>query len=203
MVDTRPATMIDVAFPVEGDTLPGDYRFALAEALERALPWLAESPAAGVHRLKLVGNGGNDAIVSRRTRLALRVPRERAADAGALAGAELTVAGHRLRVGAAQPRELQHHATLFAHVVAGGEDEIRFMQAVNTELESLGVQCRAICGLRHLLEGGRLAGYSLMLDGLSPQHSMTMLEAGIGGHRRLGCGIFVGHKSSAAVGSPA
>ena len=195
--------MIDVAFPVEGDTLPGDYRFALADALERALPWLADSPAAGVHRLKLVGNGGNDAIVSRRTRLALRVPRERAADAGALAGAELSVAGRRLRVGAAQQRELQHHATLFAHVVAGAEDELLFMQAVNAELESLGVQCRAICGLHHLLEGGRLAGYSLMLDGLSPQHSLTMLEAGVGGHRRLGCGLFVGHKSAAAVGAPA
>jgi len=202
-MNTRPATMIDVTFAVEGDTLPGDYRFALADALERALPWLADSPAAGVHRLKLVGNGDNDAIVSRRTRLALRVPRERAADAGALAGAELSVAGRRLRVGAARQRELQHHATLFAHVVAGGEDELLFMQAVNAELESLGVQCRAICGLHHLLEGGRLAGYSLMLDGLSPQHSLTMLEAGVGGHRRLGCGLFVGHKSSAAVGAPA
>lgn len=202
-MDTRPSRMIDVAFPVEGDTLPGDYRFALADALERALPWLAKSPAAGVHRLKLVGNGSDDAIVSRRTRLALRVPRERASDAGALAGAELTVAGHRLRVGAAHQRELQHHATLFAHVVAGGDDELLFMQAVDAELESLGVQCRVICGLHHVLEGGRLAGYSLMLDGLSPQHSLTMLEAGVGGHRRLGCGVFVGHKSAAAVGAPA
>ena len=202
-MNTRPATRIDVAFPVEGDKLPGDYRFALADALERALPWLADAHAAGVHRLNLVGSGGNDAIVSRRTRLALRVPRERAADAGALAGTELSVAGHRLRVGAAQPRELQHHATLFAHVVAGAEDELPFMQAVNAELERLGVQCRPICGLRHLLEGGRLAGYSLMLDGLSPQHSLTMLEAGVGGHRRLGCGLFVGHKSAAAVGAPA
>jgi CRISPR-associated protein Cas6 len=195
--------MIDVAFPVEGDTLPGDYRFALADALERALPWLGNSPAAGVHRLKLVTDGGSDPIVSRRTRLVLRVPRERAADAGALAGCELPVAGRRLQVGAAQQRELLHHATLFAHLVAGGDDEILFMQAVNTELESLGVQCRAICGLHHRLEGGRLAGYSLMLDGLSPQHSMTMLEAGIGAHRRLGCGLFVGHKSAAAVGAPA
>ncbi|MDF2464205.1 MAG: Cas6 Crispr [Ramlibacter sp.] len=64
-MNARPATMIDVAFPVEGDTLPGDYRFALAEALDRALPWLADSPMAGVHRLNLVRNGGNDAMVSR------------------------------------------------------------------------------------------------------------------------------------------
>ena len=200
-MDTRAATMVDVAFPVEGATLPGDYRFALAETLERALPWLATSPAAGVHRLNLVGNAGNTAMVSRRTRLVLRVPRDRAADAAALAGTELSVAGHHLRVGAAHPRELQHHATLFAHVVAGGEDELGFMQAVDAELQSLGVQCRAICGLHHLLEGGRLAGYSLMLDGLSPGQSLTMLEAGVGGHRRLGCGLFVGHKSAAAVGA--
>lgn len=193
--------MVDVAFAVEGDTLPGDYRFALAEALERALPWLASSRAAGVHRLNLVRNGGMDAIVSRRTRLALRVPRERAGDAGALSGMELTLAGRRLRVGHAHQRELQHHATLFAHVVAGGEDELLFMQAVGAELESLGVQCRAICGLHHSLEGGRLGGYSLMLDGLSPRQSLTMQEAGVGGHRRLGCGLFVGHKSAAAVGA--
>ena len=130
-MDARPATMIDVAFPVEGDMLPRDYRFALAEALERELPWLPATPAAGVHRLNLVRNGGNDAIVSRRTRLVLRVPRERATDTGGLAGAELSIAGRRLRVGVAQQRELQHHATLFAHVVAGAEDELRFMPAVD------------------------------------------------------------------------
>jgi hypothetical protein len=28
-------------------------------------------------------------------------------------------------------------------------------------------------------------------------------RARVGGHRRLGCGLFVGHKSSAAVGAPA
>jgi hypothetical protein len=42
-----------------------------------------------------------------------------------------------------------------------------------------------------------------MLDGLSPEHALTMLEAGVGGHRRLGCGLFDGHKSAAAVGAPA
>lgn len=201
-MDARPATMVDVAFTLEGDTLPRDHRYALAEALDAALPWLPALPSAGVHRLNLVTDGGQDPMVSRRTRLVLRVPRERAADADALAGSELRVAGRSLRVGAGAQRELRHHATLFAHVVAGGDDELRFMQAVNAELEGLGVQCRAMCGLRHVLEGGRLAGYSLMLDGLSPDESLTMLEAGIGGHRRLGCGLFVGHKSAAAVGAP-
>ena len=204
MSDGRAATMIEVAFAVQGDALPRDHRFALAEALERALPWLAGIPAAGVHGLNLVGGGGGgEGLLSRRTRLRLRVPRERADAACALAGAELAVAGRRLEVGPAQRRELVQHRTLYAHIVAAGAgDELAFMRSVQDELAGLGVRCRPICGLRQLLESGRLAGFSLMLDALAPDHSLTVLEAGVGAHRRLGCGLFVGHKSAAAVGEP-
>jgi hypothetical protein len=41
-----------------------------------------------------------------------------------------------------------------------------------------------------------------MLDGLVADQSLIVLEAGLGAHRRLGCGLFVGHKSAAAVGTP-
>jgi hypothetical protein len=41
-----------------------------------------------------------------------------------------------------------------------------------------------------------------MLDGLNAAHSLRVLEAGLGPHRRLGCGLFVPHKSSVAVGTP-
>jgi len=56
--------------------------------------------------------------------------------------------------------------------------------------------------LRQRLEPGGLRGYSLMLDGLSAADSLRLQETGIGRHRRLGCGVFVPHKSAAAVGSP-
>jgi hypothetical protein len=48
-------------------------------------------------------------------------------------------------------------------------------------------------------DGVPVTGYSLMLDGLSPADSLRVLEAGLGRHRRLGCGLFVPHKSAAAV----
>jgi hypothetical protein len=50
-------------------------------------------------------------------------------------------------------------------------------------------------------DGAPVTGYSLMLDGLSPAASLRVLESGLGRHRRLGCGVFVPHKSSAAVGA--
>ena len=199
----RRATMIDIAFAVSGDPLPRDHRYALAEALERALPWLPDTPQAGVHGLNLVSGSGPEALVSPRTRLRLRVPRERADDACALAGAELAVAGRRLRVGAALRRELVDHHTLYAQLVAcAGDDELAFMRTVQDELDRLGVRCRAVCGLHRVVESGALPGFSLMLDGLAPDQSLTVLEAGLGAHRRLGCGLFVGHKSAAAVGTP-
>jgi CRISPR-associated protein Cas6 len=201
--DERAATMIDVAFALDGNTLPCDHRYALAEAVEGALPWLAGLPGAGVHHLNLVHGTGREAMLSRRTRLTLRVPRECADDACALAGVELNVAGRRLRAGAAQRRELLRHGTLYAHFVAAdGADELIFLVAVKEELTALGVQCRPICGRRQVGEGGLLMGFSLMLDALSPDHSLRMLEAGLGRHRRLGCGLFVPHRSAAAVGTP-
>jgi hypothetical protein len=45
-----------------------------------------------------------------------------------------------------------------------------------------------------------LHAFSLMLDGLSHDDALRLLEHGIGPHRLWGCGLFVPHKSAAAVG---
>ena len=200
---TRWPALIDIAFAVEGDALPREHRRELAAAIGLALPWWAALEGAGMHRLNVAAGGGPLALLSNRTRLTLRVPRERAADAAALEGAALQVGPATLRVGAPQPRELRPYSTLYAHLVAAddGDDELAFLDAVAAELSALGVACRSICGRRQVVEGGALQGYSLMLDGLNAAGALRVLEAGIGRHRRWGCGIFVPHKSAVAVGS--
>jgi CRISPR-associated protein Cas6 len=198
------AAFVDVAFAVEGDALPRDHRRALAAALERTLPWLADEPGAAVHRLNVAAGGdGGEALMSRRTRLTLRLPRGRASDAAALQGAALAVGPGTLRVGAAQVRELQPWGTLYAHlVVAEDADELAFLRAVREALAALGVEGRAICGRRQAIECGAVEGYSLMLDGLSAADALRLMQAGLGAHRRLGCGVFVPHRSASAVGAP-
>lgn len=195
--------MIDLAFAVQGEPLPREHRRGLAQALEAALPWLAGLAGAGIHRLNISAGGGPLALLSGRTRLTLRLPREHAAAAAVLSGKALALDAGRLHIGAHHARELLPHGTLYAHLVAAeSADEGEFMAVVGAELRSLGVACRPICGRRQVLEGGTLQGYSLMLDGLSSAHSTRLLEAGLGPHRRLGCGLFVPHKSAAAVGTP-
>jgi hypothetical protein len=82
-------------------------------------------------------------------------------------------------------------------------DELSFVDAVAAELKVLDVAGRAICGRHQVTEAGAIQGFSLMLDGLNPTHALCLLEAGLGPHRRLGCGLFVPHRSSVAVGAPA
>ena len=196
--------MIDVAFALEGGALPREHRYALADALQEALPWLGSEARAGVHRLKLVASGGGDDLVSPRTRLTLRVPRSRAEETCALAGAQLRVGPHQVRAGRAQRRELLPHGTLYAPLVAAERaDEREFLAAVQLTLAALGVRAQPVCGRWQAAEGGRLVGCSLMLSGLDREQSLVLLQQGLGPHRRLGCGLFIAHRSAAAVGTPA
>jgi CRISPR-associated protein Cas6 len=204
-MDAAVASMVDVTFALAGDALPRDHGQWLAQALTRRLPWLDDDAAVGVHRIKVVAGSADPALLSRRSRLALRVQRARAAEVIALAGTTLDIGGHRVRLGEVAIRELLSHGTLYAPMViasVGSEsDELRFLASVQSELDALGVRARAICGrhgaLRH--RAAQLDGYSLMLDGLSASDSLRVQQHGIGAHRRLGCGLFVPHRSAAAV----
>lgn len=203
-MDDAGATMIDLAYTLDGGPLPREHRRALAAAIERQLPWLADLPDAAVHPLNVSAGTGPEALLSGRTRLTLRLPRDRAAAAAALVGSDLAVGSRGLRVGAMQARELLPYGTLYAHLVAADdEDELEFLRAARAELDALGVPCRSICGRHQVTEGGALQGFSLMLDGLSAAAALRVLQAGLGRHRRLGCGVFVPHRSASAVGTPA
>ena len=61
--------MVDLAFTLTGLTLPHGHRQPLAAALERELPWLPQTPGAGMHRLNLSQGGDGQALLSQRTRL--------------------------------------------------------------------------------------------------------------------------------------
>jgi len=195
---------VEVAFALEGERVPPAYRAPLAEALVRRLPWLREAPAAGVHGLNLVRCGEGELRVSPRTRLVLRVPRERAADAQALEGADLALGSSTLRPARPRLRELLPHGTLYAPLVlAEGRDEAAFVAHLRTTLAALDVAAEPVCGRWQSAEGGTLVGCSVMLSGLAPERALRVLQEGVGPHRLLGCGLFVPHRSAAAVGAPA
>jgi CRISPR-associated protein Cas6 len=202
-VPDRLEPMVDVAFALEGRSLPRDHAQELADALAAHLPWLAGHPTAGVHPVKLVPGGEPVAWLSQRARLLLRVPRSREAALAALAGSTLAISGSPLRLGAPKSHPLLAHGTLYSFFVAAESgDEAAFMRGVDAELAVLDIHCRTVCGKRQQRGSSpaALTGFSLMLHELSPADSLTLQRVGLGPHRDLGCGLFVPHKSAAAVG---
>lgn len=201
------ATMVDLSFAVSAPALPADHRGALWQALAAALPWLADTPGAGIHPLKAMRSAdGAPLLLARRARLLVRLPATRADAAAVLAGTTLDLGDAPLSLGDVHVRDLVPANTLYAETVAGEYvDEIAFTLQLERALDALGVQARIICGRAQRLSctvstaRGRitreLAGYPVALHGLRPEASLRAQNAGLGDARQFGCGIFVPHKA--------
>ena len=202
MTALTPSALVDVAFALQGAALPRDHAEGLAKALRDRLPWLGSDSAVGIHPIKLVHGLEEAALLSPRSRLLLRVPAHRLQELKAMAGWEFSVQGSDLRLGATQVRELLPHGTLYAYkVAADSADEVSFMATMARELSQLEITGEPVCGKHQRLtvSGSLLDAFSLMLHGLHPDQSLRLQQHGLGPHRLLGCGIFVPHKSAAAV----
>ena len=196
--------VVDLQFAVQGQVAPLDHAAALWDAVRAVLPWLETDPLAGVHPLSGLSPGEGACYLSRRSRLTLRLTRDRVAAAQALVGARLQLVDCLVEVGAATVRDLMHMPVLYAaFVTMGTADELEFLQACQHELDSFGLAPRMICGKSQCASTpqGLLTGFSLMLYDLSPSAALLLQRRGLGGERRYGCGIFVPHKTISAVGT--
>ena len=196
------STMLDMVFPLHGHALEADPALDLQHVLLQACPFLQTDALSGIHPVRLVPSG-EVALLSQRSRLLLRVRSERKRQLADLSGRELKVGAHVLVLGDAYERELLPHATLYAYSVASpaDADELRFMEWVAQQLKAMDVQAHAVCGKHHMRCGpdGPLHAFSLMLHGQGSAQALRILEQGLGPQRLLGCGLFVAHKSAAAV----
>jgi len=203
-----PDTVFDLAFTITCKTLPVDHAWALYEALSPLLPWLEADPIAGIHPLHVAESAHGwqrpeepDALLhlSRRTKLMLRIPRERLAEAKKLTGNSVTVAGHAMTIGETSTQPLSRSTSLFARrvVIEESEDEEAFLRRQIDALHAMGVRPKKLLpGLSHTLQTpqGCLCGRLLSLEGLSLEESFTLQINGLGAGRHLGFGIFIPHK---------
>ena len=212
-----PDDVVDVAFRIGCPTLPLDHAHALSSALLQVLPWLEEEAHAGIHLIHGAASGNgwfrpedteNELLhLSQRTRMRLRVPRERLQDAQALSGQSLDIEGHPLEVGKSEVSLLSSLPTLFSRYVITGEelDETQFLQEVAGQLEALEIPCRKMLGgITHTMKfpDGVVFTRSLMVADLEPEQSVRLQQVGLGEGRTIGCGLFLPHKGINAVKEP-
>ncbi len=207
--------VLDAVFAIRCRSLPVDHAYALLQAVQGALPWFAGEPGAGLHTIHGAASGGGwmrpegeHAVLqlSRRAKLALRLPGPRLDAAAAMTGRTLQVADSPLEVREMSARPLSRITTLFSRSVmlAGEADEAAFLAAAEDELATLGIKAaRMLCGRVTPVStpDGVLQTRSLMLAGLEPEQSLLLQRAGLGAERKLGCGVFIPHKDIADLRS--
>ena len=193
------AGMAEVQFDLAGLEIPADHGYPLYRELCRHLPWLAETPEAGVQSVHGAPSGRNaNLVINRRVKLVLRIPIGRVEAVEVLVGKTIDPGAGPITIGPLKLRQLTPFQTLYAHFADfGTADEVEFLARAKAELEAMGIQCGLMCGKKRQLTTpeGMVVGYSLMLHDLTLLQSMQVIEKGLGRHRAYGCGIFVPHKS--------
>ncbi len=201
-------TIVDLVFDINCRCLPVDHAYALSQAISNALPWFVQEPQAGLHLILMAESGSGwirpespDELMylSRRTKLTLRLPQRRIAEAQVLSGMTLEVAGYSIKVGNAKQKPFSKMPVLMAkYVIANPEqDEETFLKTAVAEIQQKGIVCqKVLCGKTHRfkLPDGELFTRSLMIADLKSQESIVLQEEGLGDGRKMGCGLFIPHK---------
>lgn len=206
--------IVDLSFDLRGMSIPADHGYALYAAVSRHLPWLHGNETAGIHPIHGHLVGGRQLALNRASRLVLRLPADRIAEAIRLAGRRLDVDGLALAVGTPSVHPLLPHPSLVSRlvVIRGFTEAGPFLEAVGRQLAERDIigstalaphlHQRALQDqtgshdlfVRRTLRvcGREVVGFAVGVRGLSPQDSMKLQALGLGGRRRFGCGVFVG-----------
>ncbi len=212
------SSAIDLVFRIRCRQLPVDHASALAEAILTVAPWLSQLAGAAIQPVHLAGsqNGwerpaegsGDDLLLSKRTRLIIRVPRDQSKRLQeALCGQTIHVADNPMAIDSARERVLQGVGTLLArhvfyHNLADHSDEQAFTDAVVQSCMALGFQpSKLLCGLQQQLKiaDRSITTRSVLLADVPTLQSLQLQQHGLGDERLMGCGMLIPNKDIAAV----
>lgn len=204
--------IVDVAFQLAGESVPLDHGYRLYSALCAAVPALHGATWLSVHPLSGTPTDAGTLTIREQARLFLRLPAEHIPDVLPLAGQTIELAGGRLSLGAPSVSALVPASCLDARLVVLkltdaprrdnqdlGRQSLdvaafaeRYAAELKRQLNALDIQSPPeLCGRSRITVGGkRIVGYSVRVGALSADQSLALQAKGLGGKRRMGCGIF-------------
>ncbi len=186
--------VLDIAFPVQGKKIPYDHGYPLYAALSRLIPPLHENERIGIFQIPSASTGDGEGLLGRDATLKVRSPASLYPTLVSLAGASIDLDGHAIRLGVPSAHPLLPAPTTWARlvVIKGYTEPDSFLDAAARQLEELGIEGQPEVLGRNVVrvKDQSIVGFQLLVSDLSPADSLKLQQEGLGGKRRMGCGLF-------------
>lgn len=207
--------IVDVSFRLQGINIPVDHGYHLYSSVSKQIPEIHGDDEVGLHPISGQLAGDRLLLLTERSSLTFRISSDRISQILPLAGKEVNVGEHKIRVGVPQTLALVPSARLYSRlvVIKGFMEPEPFLEAVRRQLESLSIKGEPTLvaqphiakanvdkeagshspSLRRTLNirGKEIVGFAVRVEELTAEESIRLQEKGLGGRRRFGCGIFI------------
>lgn len=192
----------EFVFPVSGARLRSDHAYALYSAISRICPELHEQQGLSIQTIPGELQDFGFIRLTDKSKLRIRVPDVFASVACRLVGAEMEINGCRILLGAPTIYSLAPFPDLKARIVTikGFTELPPFEKALRRQMEALGIEAEVFVPTTATgspdrksltIRGLAIVGFGVRITGLSPHDSLLLQEVGVGGKRKMGCGVFV------------
>ncbi len=190
--------VLDLEFPVSSTSaITVDHGYHLYAGLSRALTAVHSENGIAVHPIRGTQIGNRMLQIMPWSRVRIRTPQHKIGELITLTGKRIRIGDHSISLGVPRVRALEPTTTLRSRLVTikGFEDADEFGSAVQRQLDSLEISEQVILtvGKRRTIRirDKEVVGFEVVLEGLTAMESVTIQERGVGGRRRMGCGVFV------------
>lgn len=194
LVGSKQMITVELKFPIVGKTLPTDQGYALYGAISRLVPEIHSDDWFALETIPGVARGDGTTHLDPQGKLRMRLPQEHVSLLLKLAGKQLNISGHALRLGTPEISLLAPASALYARIVTikGFIEPGPFTDAVCRKLDERAIRGEVVVGPRRVLQvaNHKIVGFALAIHELSDDASIQLQTEGLGGRRKMGCGYF-------------
>lgn len=201
----------DVSFLLssQGRPIPVDHAYPVYSALSRILPELHTLEEVGIHPICGIQAGNQMLMLTSESRLVIRIEPERIATILPLAGKSIGLGQTVLQIGVPTIHGLAPSPILRSRLVTikGFTEPKTFCEAIRRQLDAMEVSEQVgillkkkerkptgeLVVLRRTLRihEKEIVGFEVFLTDLSDEESIRVQEIGLGGRRKMGCGMMI------------
>ncbi|MEH2298928.1 MAG: type I-MYXAN CRISPR-associated protein Cas6/Cmx6 [Nostoc sp.] len=198
---------VDLTFKLRGAPIPLDNGYVIYSALSSICPSLHELKPIGIHPIAGIPTRNNLLELTAHSRLKIRIYHQQIPLIYPyLAGQAFHISQNSYQLDIPDYKPLISSESVYSRlvVIKGFQDSTNFIEAVQRQLDNLGIQGKIELLTRQdgtpqkrqltiNKEGNqfKIRGFGVKISELNPEDSLILQEQGIGGKRKMMCGIFV------------